>query len=485
MAKGLEGASTTLKRPAGAGQGGLVAAMRARSNQIEVVPAELANNPRNPAGRLDPEGLQGLVASILEVGGVLMPIVVASAEAFLELHPADAEVIGEAKWVALAGHRRRAAHALALTMWAQATVEARAENGWTEPAAALPAVVRDDLGARMDEITLHENLHRLELTPTEEATEYQRLVESGYSQRDIARRLGVSQGHVSKRLSLLKLPATALSLLDTGAVDIQTALGWTEQPVEVLDEFEKHQGKSSPMEAMRRARESVVAKATVARAKSEAEAQGARYIDDPHKALGSSYYNAELRNKRDIETAAKAGTLLVAAGHSYNASVEGADPRYFDSAKKAPRATISEDERAARKARKEADKNRGEFLAGLAAKKPTAAILRDALVRAVVDDININGHETDECAMTLAKHAGVGPDTTEYWSWRAAVATDANADHLAWIIILSGYEAATKPSFARWDTHKVRAYYALLQQHGYQPSPWELSQLKAKKGSNR
>jgi ParB family chromosome partitioning protein len=95
----------------------------------------------------------------------------------------------------------------------------------------VPAIVREDLDERARaELALIENLQRLDLSPLEEAHAYQRLLELAGekgSQRQIAERIGVSQGHVSKRLALLELPTEAKRALDAGGITVADAVELT------------------------------------------------------------------------------------------------------------------------------------------------------------------------------------------------------------------------------------------------------------------
>lgn len=75
------------------------------------------------------------------------------------------------------------------------------------------------------EAMLVENLQRSDLAPIEEAAAYRRLVdEFGLSQRDLAARIGRSQGLISKRLSLLDLPKAAIAELDSGGITLDQAI---------------------------------------------------------------------------------------------------------------------------------------------------------------------------------------------------------------------------------------------------------------------
>jgi ParB/RepB/Spo0J family partition protein len=69
-----------------------------------------------------------------------------------------------------------------------------------------------------------ENLQRKDLTPLEEATAYERLLAQGVTQRDLAAKVGKSQGHISKRLALLKLPEDVRAEVDSGGITIADAV---------------------------------------------------------------------------------------------------------------------------------------------------------------------------------------------------------------------------------------------------------------------
>ena len=68
-----------------------------------------------------------------------------------------------------------------------------------------------------------ENVQRSDLKPSEECAGFTQLERLGLSQRDIAKRTGRSQGHVSKRLSLAKLPFEVLDQVDGGRIRIEVA----------------------------------------------------------------------------------------------------------------------------------------------------------------------------------------------------------------------------------------------------------------------
>lgn len=157
---------------------------------IELIPIDkLRADPTNV--RRDVGDVTDLAASIRSVG-LLNKLVVTRAD--------------DGCFDVVAGHRRLEACRLA---------------GLAE----LECDVRDDLDdAGRVEAQLVENLRRADLAALEEAAGYRRLVELGLSQRDIADKVGCTQPHVSKRLSLLDLPERAADALDAGDITIEQAV---------------------------------------------------------------------------------------------------------------------------------------------------------------------------------------------------------------------------------------------------------------------
>jgi ParB family chromosome partitioning protein len=73
---------------------------------------------------------------------------------------------------------------------------------------SVPVVVKDVSAEQAFEIALVENLQRQDLNPIEEAEAYQRLVgEHGWTQDQLAERIGKDRTSVANTLRLLKLPA--------------------------------------------------------------------------------------------------------------------------------------------------------------------------------------------------------------------------------------------------------------------------------------
>ena len=153
--------------------------------RLEDLPvASIVANPHQPRVHFDEESLAELALSVREIG-VLQPVLV---------RPGDQEGTYEL----IAGERRwRAARRAGL--------------------AVIPAIVRatDDLGSV--ERALVENLHRQDLSPLEEASAYQQLVEDfSLTHEQVASRVGKSRSAVTNTLRLLSLPPAIQALLADG-----------------------------------------------------------------------------------------------------------------------------------------------------------------------------------------------------------------------------------------------------------------------------
>ncbi len=150
----------------------------------EIAVGSIVPNPHQPRVHFDEASLAELAASVREIG-VLQPVLVrpANDDGTYEL------IAGERRWRAA----RRAGMAV------------------------IPAIVRatDDLGSV--ERALVENLHRQDLTPLEEASAYQQLIEDfSLTHEQVASRVGKSRSAISNTLRLLSLPAAIQALLADG-----------------------------------------------------------------------------------------------------------------------------------------------------------------------------------------------------------------------------------------------------------------------------
>ena len=83
----------------------------------------------------------------------------------------------------------------------------------------IPALVKEVADDKALEMAIIENVQRQDLSPIEEANGYKRLVEEfGYSQREIAEKLGYNRSYVSNSLRLLSLPDHVLEMIDRGEI---------------------------------------------------------------------------------------------------------------------------------------------------------------------------------------------------------------------------------------------------------------------------
>lgn len=149
---------------------------------LEIPVAAIAPNRRQPREAFNQESLEGLAASIREVG-VLQPIVVRREGEGYEL---------------VAGERRLRAGRLA-------------------GLATIPAIIRETDDTEALREALIENLHRDDLAPLEMAAAFQELLEElEVSQDTLAERLGFSRAHIANTIRLLQLPGEVQRLLAEG-----------------------------------------------------------------------------------------------------------------------------------------------------------------------------------------------------------------------------------------------------------------------------
>ncbi|CAM4201722.1 ParB/RepB/Spo0J family partition protein [Lederbergia lenta] len=138
--------------------------------EVDIV--EINPNPYQPRKVFEAEAIEELKKSILE-HGILQPIIIRKNIKGYEI------VVGE--------RRYRAAKAAKLE--------------------TIPAVIRELNDRQMMELAVLENLQREDLTPIEEATAYQTLLDKLHiTQEELAKRLGKSRPHIANYVRLLSLP---------------------------------------------------------------------------------------------------------------------------------------------------------------------------------------------------------------------------------------------------------------------------------------
>src|SRR3989454_4675023 len=132
----------------------------------------IMRNPQQPRKDFNDNSLRDLAASLGQTG-VLQPVVVRRVGQGYQL------IVGERRW--------RAAKLAGLTR--------------------IPAVVREATDAQSLELALVENLLREDLNPMEEAEAYQQILgEFGWTQEQLAQRVGRDRSTIANSLRLLKLP---------------------------------------------------------------------------------------------------------------------------------------------------------------------------------------------------------------------------------------------------------------------------------------
>jgi len=83
----------------------------------------------------------------------------------------------------------------------------------------VPVIVRNEGDTEVHELSLIENLQRADLNPVEEAEAYRVLLEDhGYSQKDLARKLGKDRSTVANTVRLLRLPGEIQEDLGAGRI---------------------------------------------------------------------------------------------------------------------------------------------------------------------------------------------------------------------------------------------------------------------------
>src|SRR5712691_4367726 len=175
--------SPMAKRGLGRGLGALLSINPDEGETLrELAIDEISPNPNQPRKTFDINGLQELSASMRQ-SGMLQPVVVRRAGNGYQL------IVGE--------RRLRAAKMAGLER--------------------VPAVVREATDAESLELALVENLLREDLNPMEEAEAYQRLLaEFGWTQEELAARVGKDRSSIANCLRLLRLPAIIQADLRSG-----------------------------------------------------------------------------------------------------------------------------------------------------------------------------------------------------------------------------------------------------------------------------
>jgi ParB family chromosome partitioning protein len=195
----------------GRGLGALLSPSTDKASAVELPIDSISPNPHQPRKDFDDKALHDLATSLGQ-SGLLQPIVVR------RLGDGYQIIVGERRWRAakMAGLER------------------------------MPAIVRDVTDAESLELALVENLLREDLNPMEEAEAYQRLLaEFGWTQEELAQRVGKDRSSIANCLRLLKLPEVIQSDLRSGRLTMGHArallpLPTAEEQLELREEILAH-----------------------------------------------------------------------------------------------------------------------------------------------------------------------------------------------------------------------------------------------------
>jgi ParB family chromosome partitioning protein len=456
--------------------GGL--ASRARTVEghavVEIDVSRIAPHPYNDPRRSQPQPgnpkWDELVNGV-RANGVKVPGLLVTRQAFLDRRPEAEELVGQADYIAIYGHRRRAALiAAARTM--------------------LPCVIDDSVmedDGDLDQMTL-ENLGREDLSELAEARLFARYSEQlGLGQRAIADKLGVDQGTVSRRLALLllcpeaqealerkDLPGAAAAAL-AGALPYGPPRGWQKSPDPEQASAARRADQVAALSLMlaenmtpARAAERIVSER---QSRARAAADGLKLVD-PVEEFGKQQTQHRLYNEEQVEAARSAGHLVAAIDPGQGTLA------YYSSQAAVADAAATQTEELGRQ-RKAASDGRRESCLKLA----TTPAGRDALLEILVIQ-RLLGEEKQpgevwKLAHQWAKAAGIDPpeDMTEFRAAPHHTASQKDRSHLAWILAIARFEISAQSS-ADWGPSEVLYLELLTSRVGHQPSPWEQRQLE-------
>lgn len=164
------------RRGLGKGLGALIPGAEHVSGLIEVSPADVTTNPRQPRQEIDAGTLRELANSI-QAHGLLQPLIVTERDT----------TQGGPRYQLIAGERRWRASQLA-------------------GLESVPVLVKEATPQQTLELALVENIQRADLNALEEASAYQQLIdEFGLTQEQIAERVGRNRVTITNALRLLRL----------------------------------------------------------------------------------------------------------------------------------------------------------------------------------------------------------------------------------------------------------------------------------------
>lgn len=446
----------------GTGKKAAAAPTNDTSSTRQLLPLALIDpDPANRGGLADEDDDVTELAGNIHSVGLLQPLVVRP----------DGD-----RYRLIAGHRRRRALLL---------------NG----EAAVDCTVLTDLDVDEGEdvvARISENLHRKDLTPLEEAAGFKQLVDLHHSQRAIAALVGCNQSHVSKRLSLLDMPAAAqaayladqLTLEDTRALKplhdhphaltkvIEAKANWKGYDVAQLVETElRHLENAAEMEA----------------AKQEVTGRGDRWSN----ATGwDNRFDTGLRNK-GVTVAEHRGQPCHAYGWHAGQVIElcTRPANHTPKVNPATGEPVPADGKAAetpaqRKARLAAEKAAAAHAEAKAARLQTLGraltakasaktdkqlldFLLPQLLEAYIDNAWFRDAETRLVAAMVGKPADDTYSQDSIWDDLASWAVASAANGIRFVTACEAVEAEARQDPSRHDPQPTQAYDALLAALGH------------------
>jgi ParB family transcriptional regulator, chromosome partitioning protein len=440
----------------------------------ESVLVDIATVAAHPANPREKYGDLSELADSIEAVGLLEPILIVSAAAFLRAHPEYADKVPDtAEWVVLAGHRRSMAIRDRVALLA---------NDPTKNAARVEKLrkvraTRNDQFAHTDVDDLValaiENLHRLDFTPLEEAALFETMLGRGMSRAEIIEKVKKSKGHISKRLSLLELIPEIRAVLASGRLTLEIALEYaaedeeTQRAAWALASLDGDGIRPADALALHKQAEDRRQRAASARAQA---AEAGVEIVDPRGLWGRNAAAHRLVDDEAVARAREAGQLAAAldeTGTLYWVTTAAVDARPASDADAKAQAA-------------EAGKARAEACRVIVGRKVSAA---DALRHGV--DVRLSSVDLG-AAQRLAhgwlRSAGIGPDIAGTARYVAAVYDSADTalrQQVAEAVALAVEELQVRGTTVWGPRHRTHLQ-RLITEGSHSPTAWELAQMDAR-----
>lgn len=365
----------------------------------------------------------------------------------------------------------------------------------------VPAIVREFTDEQRIEAMVVENLQREDLSPTEEAEAFQRLVDLGHSQRQLALRLGRSQSHISKRLALLELPAAAGRLVDSGRIRLEDAaeLGkLRDHPERIADVVRAIEKRPQDVEwILRQELSDLEREEKIARTRAELEKSGVTIVElvgedyNQRPPSGTAIVREYAYDRRQVEMKISKHAKLPC--HAVAIDVRGGvfELCTAPAAHKGKNASLPEARTKTELKRKEHEKAirdarrvRIAFIRGLLEKPPAS---KDELVETVV--LALIAEAWQDKRKVACELLGVDPESEDARAiadaeiyvdrWQAALQLEAKKPRRALTVglalAISVEEQAIGKAWSGWRSHK--GHFAWLERHGYEISPAERAEL--------